>query len=178
MSTIQELRCIARNGITIEVLFGKLTAFDFLNFDNYKPKNIESAFKAKASIKDFEDIKKNKKGKAKHVSSDSDIDEEDVGQLEALLARRFHRGKDKYKRKLPIIYFNCNEVGHIAARCIKKMTYKEGSKYKNRKEDDGKDYKGNKSCYIVDEQDSDENDDEVVYVAMKDKSDEDEQLHP
>ena len=54
------------------------------------------------------------------------------------------------------------------------MTYKEGSKYKNRKEDDGKDYKGKKSCYIVDEQEFDENDDEVVYVAMKDESDEDE----
>ena len=51
---------------------------------------------------------------------------------------------------------------------------KEGEKYKNRKEDDGKDYKGKKSCYIADGQDSNENDDEVVYVAMKDESDEDE----
>ena len=31
-----------------------------------------------------------------------------------------------------------------------------------------------KSCYIVDEQDSDKNDDEVVCVAMKDEPDEDE----
>ena len=76
---------------------------------------------------------KKKKGKAKHVSSDSDIDDEDVDQLEALLERRFHRGKGKYKGKLPIICFNCNEVGHIAARCTKKMTYKEGNKYRNRK---------------------------------------------
>ena len=80
--------------------------------------------------------------------------------MEAPLARRFHRGKGRYKGKLPIIYFNCNEVGHIAARCAKKITYKEGSKYKNRKEDVGKDYKGKKSCYIADEQESDENDDE------------------
>ena len=90
------------------------------------------------------------------------------------MARRFHRGKGKFKCKLPIIYFNCYEFGHIAARCIQKKTYKEESKYKNRKEDDGKDYKGKKSCYIDDEQDFDENDDEVVYVAMKDDSNEDE----
>ena len=111
---------------------------------------------------------------AKHVSSDNDTDEEDIEQLEALLARRFHIVKGKFKGKLPIIYFNCNEVGHIAARCTQKKTYKEGSKYKNRKEDDGKDYKGKKSCYIADEQDSNENDDEVVYVGMKDEFDEDE----
>ena len=112
------------------------------------------------------------------MSSDSDIEKEDVEQLEALLARRFHRGKDKFKGKLPIVCFNCNEVGHIAARCTQKKNYKEGSKYKNRREDDGKDYrdKGKKSCYISDEQDSDENDDEVIYVAMKDESNVDEAI--
>ena len=96
---------------------------------------------------------------------------------EALLARRFHKGKGKFKGKLPIICFTCNEVGHITARCTQKKTYKEGTKYKNRKEDDGKDYrdKGKNSCYIADEQDFDENDDEVVYVAMKDEFDEDEE---
>ena len=36
-------------------------------------------------------------------------------------------------------------------------------------EDDGRDYRdrGKMSCYIADEHDSDEDDDEVVYVAMK-----------
>lgn len=53
----------------------------------------------------------NTKKKVKYVSSESDIDKEDVEHLEALLARRFHRGKGKYKGKIPIIYFNCNEVG-------------------------------------------------------------------
>ena len=51
------------------------------------------------------------------MSSDSDIDKEDVEQLEALLKRWFHKGKGKFKGKLPIICFNCNEFGHIAARC-------------------------------------------------------------
>ena len=34
--------------------------------------------------------------------------------------------------------------------------------------------KRKKSCYIANEQESNENDDEVVYVAMKDEFDEDE----
>ena len=110
------------------------------------------------------------------MSSDNDIDEEAVEQLEVQLTRRFRRGKGNFKGKLPIICFNCNEVGHIVARCTQKKTYKEGRKYKNRKEDDGKGYrdKGKKSCYIADEQDFDEHDDEVVYVAMEYKSNEDE----
>ena len=41
------------------------------------------------------------------LSSGSDKDEEDVDQLEALLERRFHRGKGKFKGRLPIICFNC-----------------------------------------------------------------------
>lgn len=80
---------------------------------------------------------------------------------------------------LPIICFNCNEVGHMAIRCTKKKNYKGGDKYKNRREDNNKDYKdeGKKSCYIAEEKirdDSDEHDDKVVNVAMKEKSNEDE----
>ena len=70
------------------------------------------------------------------MSSNSNIDEEDVEQLEALLARRFHRGKDKFKGKLPIICFNCNEVGHIPARYPEKKNYRGGDKYKSRIDDD------------------------------------------
>ena len=47
-------------------------------------------------------------------------------------------------------------------------------KFKNKREDSNKDFKDKgKRCYIV-EEDSDENDDEVVYAAMKDESDVDE----
>ena len=110
------------------------------------------------------------------MSNDSDTYEEDVKQLEALLARRFHRGKVKIKGKLPIICFNCNEIGHIDVRCIEKKNYKGSDKYKGRRNEDIKDYKdkGKKSCYNVWGDDSDEHDDEVVYVAMKDESNEDE----
>ena len=69
-------------------------------------------------MKDTEEVKpKKKKRKIKYASSDSNTDEEDVEKLEALHARRFHRSKGKFKGKLPIICFNCNEVGHIDARC-------------------------------------------------------------
>ena len=93
-------------------------------------------------------------------------------QLEALLARRLHRGKGKFKGKLPIICFNCNEVGHIVTRCTQKKDYKECNTYG--REDCKRDYKDKgKKCYIV-EENSDDHDDEVVYVAMKDQSDEEE----
>ena len=121
VSTIQELRCISGNDLTLEGLVGRLTAFELSNFDNYKLESIESAFKAKLLLKDSKEIKQQKKkSKIKYASSDSNTDEEDIEQLEALLARTFHRGKGKFKGKLPIICFNCNEVGHIATRCTQK----------------------------------------------------------
>ena len=58
--------------------------------------------------------------KIKYVSGDTDIDEEDVEKLQALLVRTFHKGKGKFKGKLPIICFSCNEFGHIATRCLEK----------------------------------------------------------
>ena len=84
------MRCIPRNNLTLEGLVGRLTAFVLSNFDNYKLESLESAFKAKLMLKDFDEKKKKK---IKHMSSDSNTNEEDVNQLEALLARRFHRGK-------------------------------------------------------------------------------------
>ena len=140
---------------------GRLTTFELSNFDNYRPENLEYAFKAKLLLKDTEEVKpKKKKRKIKYASSDSNTDEEDVEQLEALMARIFHRGKGKFKDKLPIICFNCNEIDHIATRCPQKKNYKEGRKYKNRREDDSRDHKDEgKKCYIVEEEDYDENDD-------------------
>ena len=63
------------------------------------------------------------------MSNDSDTDGEDVDQLEALLVRRFHRGKGKFKGKLFIMCFNCNKVGHIATRCPEKKNYRGRDKY-------------------------------------------------
>ena len=129
-STIQELRCIPENDLPLEGLVGRLTSFEISNYDNYKPDNVESTFRANSLLKYFDEKKqKKKKRKIKRAFSDSDIDEEYVEQIEALLARRFYRGKEKFKGKLPIIYFNCNEIGHIVARCPKKKNYKGSDKY-------------------------------------------------
>ena len=139
-------------------MVGRLTTFELSNFDNYKLENIETTFKDKVSLKEL-DEKKKKKKKIKYVSSDNDIDEEDVKHLEALVARIFCKGKGK----LPIICFNCNEIGHIAARCPEKKNHTSSDKYKGRRNEENKDYKDKgKKCYIVEGDDFDEHDDEVV----------------
>ena len=125
VSAIQELRCVKGNTLSFEGIIERLTAFKLSNFDNYKLDNLESTFKAKMTIKDTKEVQtKKKNGKDKHVSSDSSTDEDDVDQLEVLLARRFHRGRGKFRGKFPFIYFNCNEVCHIAARCTQNKNYK------------------------------------------------------
>ena len=62
------------------------------------------------------------------------------------------------------------------AGCPEKKNYRVGEKYKSIRDEDNKDYKdkGKRSCYIAKEETSDEHDDEVVYVAMKEKFAEDE----
>ena len=93
VSAIQELRCVPRNTLTFEGIIGRLTAFELSNFDNYKLDNFDSTFKAKMTIKDTKKMQTKKNGKGKHVSSDSSTNEDDVDQLEALLARRFTEEK-------------------------------------------------------------------------------------
>ena len=137
VSAIRESRCIPSSNMTLEGLVGWLTTFELSNFDNLKLYNVESTFKPNLSLKK----PKEKKKKVKYVSSDSDIDEEDVEQLEALLARRFHRGKGKFKGKLPMMFFNCNEVSHNVARCLEKKNNRSGDKYRSKRDEDNKYYK-------------------------------------
>lgn len=97
-----------------------------------------------------------------------------MDEPETLLARRLSRGKGKYKGKLPLICFKCNEVGHFAAKYPNRNTSDKNDKknFKYRKNRDYKD-KGKKSCYIAEEEhtESNSNDDkgivEIVYVAIK-----------
>ena len=88
----------------------------------------------------------------------------------------FHRGKGKFKGKLPIMCFNCNEVGDIVARCPKKKNNRSGDKYRSERDEDNKD-KAKKSCYIAKEETKDGSnnyDYEVVYVVIKNDLDKDE----
>ena len=54
VSAIQELRCVPGNNLSFEGIVGRLTVFELSNFDNYRPNNVESTFKAKLSLKDTE----------------------------------------------------------------------------------------------------------------------------
>jgi hypothetical protein len=113
VSIIQELRCIPSSNPTLEGLVGRIATFEPSNLDKFKYDNVQFSSKAKFSLKEPNEKKKKE---VKYVSNDSDIDEEDVEHLEALLARIFHKGKGKFKGKLPIMCFNCNEVGHISIK--------------------------------------------------------------
>lgn len=71
--------------------------------------------------------------------------------------------------------FICNQVGHIATRCPEKKKNRSRDKYRIKRDEDKKDYKdkGKKSYYIAEEETkhrSDDHDDEVVYVTMKDEA--------
>ena len=46
--------------MTFQGIIGRLATFELSNFDNYKPDNFESAFKAKMTIKDKEEVQTRK----------------------------------------------------------------------------------------------------------------------
>ena len=100
---------------------GRLTTFELDNFDNYVPssKSIESAFEAKLSLKEkgkkVREIQLSDSEEESKESSDSDLE-----IVEALLAKKYSRNKGKYKGKVPLICFTCEEIGHIATRCPNK----------------------------------------------------------
>ena len=57
VTTIQELRCILGNDVTVEGLVGRITSFELSNYENYKPKSLESTFKATLLLKDSDEKK-------------------------------------------------------------------------------------------------------------------------
>ena len=91
--------------------------------------------------------KENKSKEENEFESEDDLDE-----LEVLLARRLSRGKGKYKGKLPQICSKCNEIGQSAPKCPNKGKSDRNEKkyYKYNKNSDYKD-KGKKSFYIIEE---------------------------
>jgi hypothetical protein len=91
MSTIQEMRCDPNNKITLDAPVGRLIVFELDNYDNYTPSssNLESVFKAKVSLK-----KNSKRSKRKQSESEEeDSSDSDLEAIEALLARRYPKGK-------------------------------------------------------------------------------------
>ena len=111
------MRCDPKNDITLDALVGRLTTFELDNFDIYHlgSQNMESTFKAKLTLS-------RKGGNSKSKQFDSEEDQEydaDLESIEALFSRRLPKGKGKYKGKIPLSFFSCEEVGQIATRCPK-----------------------------------------------------------
>lgn len=152
--------------LTLDGLVGQLTTFELRNYDNNIVK-MGNAFKSSLTI-----INTKKEKKSKEESQFES--EDDLDDLEVFLGRRLSRGKSKYKGKLPLICFKCNEFGHFFAKFPNKIKIHTNDKndFKYKKNKDYKD-KEKKSCYIVEEenfQSSSDDDKEVfkmVYVAIK-----------
>ena len=101
----------------MDAIVRRLTTFELDNFDNYVPatKNIESAFEAKLSLK--EKAKKIKDNQSESEEETEEIFDSDLEIIKSLLAKKYSRSKGKYKGKIPLIYFSCEEVRHTIARC-------------------------------------------------------------
>ena len=104
VSVIQEMKYDPNNKLNLDALVGRLTAFEL---DNYVPisKNIESAFEAKISLK--EKSKKSKENQSGSEEETKESTDSDLEIVEALLAKKYSKGKGKYKGKIPLIYFCC-----------------------------------------------------------------------
>ena len=103
-SDIQEIRSMNGNDLTLDCLVGQLTTFELRNYDNNMVP-IGNAFKYSLTI----DSSKKEKSSKDEIESKY---EDDMDDIEAFLARSLPRGKDK----LPLICFECNEVGHFVEK--------------------------------------------------------------
>ena len=86
------------NDPMLDGLVSHLISFKWSNYDNSVP-TIENGFKLSLISKKENTIKN---------GSDSNLEEE-LDEIEAVLARRLLRGKWKFKAKLPLIYFKYKE---------------------------------------------------------------------
>ena len=105
------------NDPMLDGLFGHLISLKLSNYDNSVPK-IENGFKFSLSSKKEKTIKD---------ESDSNLEEE-LDEIEAVLAGRLLRGKWKFKAKLPLIYFKCKEFFIFSARYPKNSWFDKNDK--------------------------------------------------
>lgn len=163
VATIQELRSIDKSKASLDSIIAKLTAYELNSFDGSVQKT-ESAYRAS--------VIPSRKGKEASTSGEPNQsremnDEEFLMEFEALLARKFSKGTGKYKGKLPLKCFSCNRIGHIAMNCP-------NSDNKDKPERSKKFKGGNRRNYFVavdegvtDEESEDEENEDIVFVAVK-----------
>jgi hypothetical protein len=134
ISTLEERTDL--NSISMDKLHGIFTTYEMRN-QQENPDIKEATFKASKRSK------QKGKQKEKEHSSNSDISEDD--EEAANFVRRLNKGTNgRYRGKLPLIYFNCDGIGHFANKCPhKKKRNDEG--YSNRKQT----YKGKRTTKKV-----------------------------
>ena len=82
VSTIEEPRCTPCKKFTLEGVVSRLISFEMPKFDNYTPTTIGSSSKSQVILS---------KKKGKYVKSESDIFDDEIDELEALLGKIFGR---------------------------------------------------------------------------------------
>lgn len=160
---IQELRSIDKSKVSLDSIIVKLPTYELNSFDGSVQKT-ESTFKASAIP--------SRKGKEASSSGEPrqsrEMDDEEIlMELEALLARKIPKGTGKYRGKIPLKCFSCNWIGHIVA------SYPNGDN-KDKLERFKKFKGGNQRNYFVavdegvtDEESKDEENEDIVFVAVK-----------
>lgn len=136
VSSIQELRSDSNDKVTVDSLIGKLVVFELNSFDN-SVLEIESSFKAFISSVPVRKGKyfchSNECRSSHHGGSKANMNDEDnLMEFKDLLAKRLHRGTCKYKGKLPLKYFSCNKIGHLAANYPNSDQKEKFRKYKGK----------------------------------------------
>lgn len=106
--------------MTRGMLVGKLVAFELSEFGESHGK-YETTFKASISWKQKYDPTESSCWVSKYESEKRETEEQEreLYELEALIARRLPKGVGKYDEKLPLKCFSCNKIGHFASRCLK-----------------------------------------------------------
>jgi hypothetical protein len=108
----------------MEKLHGIFTGHE-MRVEQENPDIKEEDFKASKRSK--------KKGKKKDHSISSDFLEDDEEEV-ANFVRRLNKGtNDRYKGKIPLIYFNRDGIGNFANKCPHKKNKRNDEDYSNKK---------------------------------------------
>ena len=94
-------------------------------------------------------------------------DEEILMAFEALLARKLPKGTGKYRGKLPLKCFSYNQIWHIVVNCPNGDNKDKPERFKK--------FKGGnqRNCFVAvdegvtDEESEDEENEDIVFVAIK-----------
>jgi hypothetical protein len=106
ISTLEER--LDLNSISMDELHGIFTTYEMRN-EQENPDVKEAAFKASK-------ISKKKKKEQEEYNSSNDISKDD--EEVANFVKRLNKGTNgRYRGKLPLIFFNCDGIGHFANKC-------------------------------------------------------------